>query len=99
MSGRLDVLVNNAGIGPISPFDDLRVAEWEDMIDINIKAVLYGIAAALPVFRKQGSGISSTPLPQQDIRPYRTQAVYSGTISPCAPSLRVCARRLAINCA
>jgi len=50
--GRLDVLVNNAGIGPISPLDDLRVAEWEDMIDINIKGVLYGIAAALPVFRK-----------------------------------------------
>jgi NADP-dependent 3-hydroxy acid dehydrogenase YdfG len=54
--GRLDVLVNNAGIGPISPLDDLRVTEWEDMIDINIKGVLYGIAAALPIFRKQGFG-------------------------------------------
>jgi len=53
--GKLNVLVNNAGIGPISPLDDLRVAEWEDMIDINIKGVLYGIAAALPVFRKQAS--------------------------------------------
>ena len=41
---------------PISPLDDLRVEEWEQMIDINIKGVLYGIAAALPVFRKQGSG-------------------------------------------
>jgi NADP-dependent 3-hydroxy acid dehydrogenase YdfG len=54
--GKLDVLVSNAGIGPISPLDDLRVEEWEEMIDINIKGVLYGIAAALPVFRKQGFG-------------------------------------------
>lgn len=54
--GRLDVLVNNAGIGPISALDDLRVEEWDSMIDINIKGVLYGIAAALPVFRAQGCG-------------------------------------------
>ena len=50
--GKLDVLVNNAGIAPISLLDDLRVEEWEEMIDINIKGVLYGIAAALPVFRR-----------------------------------------------
>ena len=37
---KLDVLVNNAGVGPISPLDDLRVDEWEEMIDINIKGVL-----------------------------------------------------------
>ncbi len=54
--GKLDVLVNNAGIGPVSPLDDLRVDDWEEMIDVNIKGVLYGIAAALPVFRKQGCG-------------------------------------------
>lgn len=77
--GRLDVLVNNAGVGPISPLDDLRVEEWEQMIDVNIKGVLYGIAAALPVFREQGFGqfvnIASTAA-------YTTvpnQAVYSGT--------------------
>ncbi len=54
--GKLDVLVNNAGVMPISPLDDLHVEEWEEMIDINIKGVLYGIAAALPVFRQQGFG-------------------------------------------
>ena len=54
--GRLDVLVSNAGVGPISPMDDLRVADWELMIDVNIKGVLYGVAAALPVFRKKGCG-------------------------------------------
>jgi NADP-dependent 3-hydroxy acid dehydrogenase YdfG len=54
--GTLDVLVSNAGIGPISPLDDLRVEEWEAMLDVNVKGVLYGIAAALPGFRAQGSG-------------------------------------------
>lgn len=54
--GALDVLVNNAGVMPISPLADLRVEDWEAMIDINLKGVLYGIAAALPVFRAQGSG-------------------------------------------
>jgi len=54
--GKLDVLISNAGVGPISPLDELRVEDWEDMIDINLKGVLYGIAAALPIFRKQGFG-------------------------------------------
>jgi NADP-dependent 3-hydroxy acid dehydrogenase YdfG len=62
--GRLDVLVSNAGIAPIAPLDDLRVEEWKDTIDVNVKGVLYGIAAALPVFRAQGFGhfvqVSST---------------------------------------
>jgi NADP-dependent 3-hydroxy acid dehydrogenase YdfG len=48
--------VANAGIGPVSLLDDVRVGDWEDMIDVNVKGVLYGIAAALPVFRKQGFG-------------------------------------------
>ncbi|MEU8637444.1 SDR family oxidoreductase [Amycolatopsis sp. NPDC048633] len=54
--GRLDVLVGNAGIAPLSRFDDLRTEDWTAMFDVNVKGVLNGIAAALPVFREQGSG-------------------------------------------
>jgi NADP-dependent 3-hydroxy acid dehydrogenase YdfG len=54
--GQLGALISNAGVMPGSPLDDLRVEDWENMIDINIKGVLYGIAAALPVFRQQGFG-------------------------------------------
>ena len=77
--GTLDVFINNAGIGPLSPLDDLRVAEWEDMIDVNIKGVLYGIAAALPVFREQGYGhfVNVASTAGIVIRP--AMAVYAGT--------------------
>jgi len=54
--GRIDVMVNNAGIMPIAPLSQRRTDEWDRMIDVNIKGLLYGIAAALPVFEKQGSG-------------------------------------------
>ncbi|WP_374513004.1 SDR family oxidoreductase [Niveibacterium sp.] len=54
--GRIDVLINNAGLMAIAPMSETRVEEWDRMIDINIKGVLYGIAAALPVFQKQASG-------------------------------------------
>jgi NADP-dependent 3-hydroxy acid dehydrogenase YdfG len=54
--GKIDVLVNNAGTMPIAPLARLKVDEWERMIDINIKGVLYGIAAALPYMQKQKSG-------------------------------------------
>lgn len=54
--GKVDVLINNAGVMPIAPLSALMVDEWEKMIDINIKGVLYGIAAALPVFTKAKSG-------------------------------------------
>jgi NADP-dependent 3-hydroxy acid dehydrogenase YdfG len=77
--GRLDVVVNNAGIGPVSPFDDLRVEDWEEMIDINIKGVLYGIAAALPVFRKQGFGHFVNTASTAGLKIVPTMAVYAGT--------------------
>lgn len=54
--GRLDVLINNAGLMAIAPLSAAKVDEWNRMIDVNIKGVLYGIAAALPVFEQQQSG-------------------------------------------
>ena len=54
--GRIDVLINNAGIMPLSPLERLKVDEWDSMIDVNLKGVLYGIAAAIPHMREQKSG-------------------------------------------
>jgi NADP-dependent 3-hydroxy acid dehydrogenase YdfG len=54
--GRLDVWINNAGIMPLSPLEALKIDEWNQMIDVNIRGVLHGIAAALPHFKKEKSG-------------------------------------------
>ena len=54
--GRIDVIINNAGLMPQSLLEQLKVDEWDRMIDVNIKGVLYGIAAALPYMRKQKAG-------------------------------------------
>jgi NADP-dependent 3-hydroxy acid dehydrogenase YdfG len=54
--GRIDVIINNAGLMPQSPLDRLKIDEWDRMIDVNIKGVLYGIAAVLPHMQKQKSG-------------------------------------------
>lgn len=77
--GKLDVLIGNAGIGPISPLDDLRVEDWESMVDINIKGVLYGIAAALPVFRRQGFGHFVNTASTAAHRIVPNMAVYAAT--------------------
>lgn len=77
--GQLDVLVNNAGIGPISPLDELRVEDWEDMIDVNFRGMLYGIAAALPVFRRQQSGHFVNTLSTAGLQIVPTMAVYAAT--------------------
>jgi NADP-dependent 3-hydroxy acid dehydrogenase YdfG len=77
--GKLDVLFSNAGVMPVSLLSDLRVEDWEEMIDINIKGVLNGIAAALPVFRKQGFGHFVNTASIAGIKTTPTMAVYSGT--------------------
>ncbi|SOC90311.1 NADP-dependent 3-hydroxy acid dehydrogenase YdfG [Rhizobium sp. AN5] len=77
--GQVDVFVNNAGIGPISPLDDLRVDEWEQMVDVNIKGLLFGIAASLPVFRAQRFGHFIAVASTAGMKTVPTQTVYSGT--------------------
>ena len=54
--GRIDVMINNAGLMPQAPLERLKVDEWDRMIDVNIKGVLYGIAAALPHMQRQKAG-------------------------------------------
>ncbi|MNI18177.1 putative oxidoreductase [compost metagenome] len=77
--GKLDVFINNAGVMPISPLDELLVEDWESMIDVNMKGVLYGIAAALPVFRKQGFGHFVNTASTAGHKTVPNQSVYSGT--------------------
>lgn len=76
---RVDVLFNNAGLMPLSPLKDLKVDEWDRMIDVNIKGVLYGIAAVLPIMREQKSGhiINTDSVAGHVVSP--GGAVYSGT--------------------
>lgn len=77
--GRIDVLVNNAGVMPLSPLADLRIAEWEQMIDVNLRGVLHGIAAVLPRMREQGGGhiVNVSSVSGHRVDP--TAAVYSAT--------------------
>ncbi|WP_299178015.1 SDR family oxidoreductase [uncultured Brevundimonas sp.] len=77
--GRLDVIVNNAGIAPISRIDALRVEDWDDMIDVNLRGTLYGIAAALPVFQRQQSGHIVNIVSTAGIQMSPTMGVYAAT--------------------
>ena len=77
--GRIDVMINNAGLMPQSLLERLKVDEWDRMIDVNIKGVLYGIAAALPHMKAQKSGhiINVSSVAGHKVRPGGT--VYSAT--------------------
>ena len=76
--GRLDVLVNNAGLMPLSPLEAQKVDEWERMVDVNIKGVLYGISAALPRMQDQRDGhiINLSSVAGHEV--FEGSAVYSG---------------------
>ncbi|SFE85625.1 NADP-dependent 3-hydroxy acid dehydrogenase YdfG [Paenibacillus algorifonticola] len=77
--GRVDVIVNNAGVMPLSPLEALKVDEWNRMIDVNIRGVLHGIAAGLPVMKRQGFGqfVNISSIGAYAVSP--TAAVYCAT--------------------
>lgn len=77
--GRLDVMVNNAGVSQLSRVDELDINGWEEMIDINLKGVLYGMAAAIPFFKQQESGHIVNIISTSGIKIVPMQGVYAGT--------------------
>ncbi|WP_296813756.1 SDR family oxidoreductase [uncultured Megasphaera sp.] len=77
--GRVDAIFNNAGIMPNSPMSDVRIDEWNAMIDVNLKGVLHGIAAVLPVFKAQKGGHIITTSSVAGLKNYVGSGVYGAT--------------------
>ncbi|HDJ1439848.1 TPA: SDR family oxidoreductase [Serratia rubidaea] len=99
--GRIDVMINNAGVMPLSPMASLKVEEWEQMVDVNIKGVLYGIAAVLPpmLARESGHIINIASIGALAVSP--TAAVYCATkfaVRAISEGLRQENRQLRVTC-
>jgi NADP-dependent 3-hydroxy acid dehydrogenase YdfG len=92
--GPINVLVNNAGIMPLSPLHELKIDEWNRMIDVNVRGVLHGIAAVLPEMRAASPGTSSMSRPLAVIRSGRPAQFTAARSSPCSPSRKDCVWRI-----
>jgi NADP-dependent 3-hydroxy acid dehydrogenase YdfG len=77
--GRIDVLINNAGVMPLSPLEQRKLDEWDQMIDVNLRGVLHGIAAALPYMKEQKSGHIINTASVAGHKVFAASAVYSAT--------------------